>query len=281
MYATTDTESDQSIVHKSGKSSGSVRVHRAIKSSVTTATTPNREGELVRIKRPDIISGGVPCQPASVAGKRRGRSDDRWLWGEAFEVVRLVHPTWCVFENVYGLLNLEGGMAFESLCVGLEGAGYEVQTFCIPACAVDAPHRRERLWIVGHTECTPSDIHTENGASRSPASQSGDVAHSADTGAEGMRRRENAAAIPVADAPQFAQRESHDEANTKSIGRKAWSVSCVRSRWLPEPGVRRVADGIPNRVHRLKALGNAVVPQIAEVIGRMILNADPCSAISS
>ena len=144
-----DTKNAQSTILKSGKSSGNAPAHPDTKSFAITATTPNQEVELVRIRRPDIISGGVPCQPASVAGKRRGRADDRWLWGEALEVVRLIQPTWCVFENVYGLLNLEGGMAFESLCVDLESTGYEVQTFCLPACAVDAPHRRERLWIVG------------------------------------------------------------------------------------------------------------------------------------
>lgn len=94
--------------------------------------------------------GGVPCQPASNAGIRKGEDDSRWLWPHAFRVVDETAPRWCVFENVGGLLTLSGGLVFERLCSDLEGKGYEVQSFVVPACAVGACHRRNRVWIIAH-----------------------------------------------------------------------------------------------------------------------------------
>jgi DNA (cytosine-5)-methyltransferase 1 len=96
----------------------------------------------------DIITGGFPCQPFSVAGKRRGTDDDRYLWAEMLRAIREVQPRWIVAENVCGLLTMQSGMVFERVCADLENAGYEVQPFVVPACAVGAPHRRDRVWIV-------------------------------------------------------------------------------------------------------------------------------------
>lgn len=98
----------------------------------------------------DVVSGGFPCQPFSVAGKRQGNKDDRALWGEMFRVISEIKPRWVVAENVRGLLSIEQGMVFETVCTDLETIGYEVQTFIIPACAVGAPHRRDRVWIVSY-----------------------------------------------------------------------------------------------------------------------------------
>lgn len=99
-------------------------------------------------ERIDVVTAGTPCQPASQAGKRRGKADDRWLWGETFRIIKETKPTWCILENVRGLLTLEHGLAFEDLLADLEGNRYTVQTFIIPACAVNAPHRRDRVWII-------------------------------------------------------------------------------------------------------------------------------------
>ena len=170
----------------------------------------------------DVVVGGVPCQPASVAGKRKGTADDRWLWPQAFRIVEAVKPTWCLFENVSGLLTLENGLVFENLLLELESKGYEVQSFIIPACAVGAWHRRDRIWI---------------------------VAHSKSKGLEG------------------------------GIGGKGKTLSGLRQsnpwaeNWI-EVATRLCGsnDGVPNRVDRLKSLGNAVVPQIPEIIGRMIID---------
>jgi DNA (cytosine-5)-methyltransferase 1 len=99
----------------------------------------------------DIISGGFPCQPYSAAGKRLGKEDDRHLWPEMLRVIREVKPQWVVGENVRGLLNWNGGMVFHEVCSDLENIGYEVQAFIIPASGINAPHQRERLWIVAHS----------------------------------------------------------------------------------------------------------------------------------
>ena len=102
------------------------------------------------IPSPDVITGGFPCQPFSVAGKQAGTSDDRHLWPEMFRIIQEFTPRWVVGENVKGITNIQDGMVFETVCTALEGAGYEVRTFNIPAAGVGAPHRRERIWIVAN-----------------------------------------------------------------------------------------------------------------------------------
>ncbi len=111
----------------------------------------------------DIISGGFPCQPFSVAGKRRGDQDDRFLWPEMLRVISELRPRWVVGENVAGIVNME----LDRVLSDLEGQGYTVQAFIIPACAVDAPHRRDRCVIIGH-----SDRKHESQVARVPSGQS-------------------------------------------------------------------------------------------------------------
>ena len=96
----------------------------------------------------DLLTGGFPCQPFSHAGKRKGTDDDRHLWPEMRRVIQEFSPRYVVAENVRGLLSIEGGMVFETVCTDLEALGYEVQPVILPACAVNAPHRRDRVWIV-------------------------------------------------------------------------------------------------------------------------------------
>ena len=100
--------------------------------------------------RIDVLSGGFPCQPFSLAGKRKGTEDDRYLWPEMLRVIRTVRPRWVVGENVFGIVNWSEGMVFEQVCSDLEAAGYEVQPYIIPACGVGAPHRRDRCWFVAY-----------------------------------------------------------------------------------------------------------------------------------
>lgn len=99
----------------------------------------------------DIISGGFPCQPYSNAGKRRGKEDDRHLWPEMLRVIREIQPRFVVGENVAGLLSWNNGMVFQEIITDLENEGYETQAFLIPACATNAPHRRDRIWFIAHT----------------------------------------------------------------------------------------------------------------------------------
>jgi len=104
------------------------------------------------IEFPDIITGGFPCQPFSVAGKQKGTSDDRHLWPEMFRIIKTFKPRFVIGENVRGIVNIQDGVVFETVCTDLESEGYEVQPFNIPAAGVGAPHRRERIWFIAIRE---------------------------------------------------------------------------------------------------------------------------------
>lgn len=104
--------------------------------------------ERTGLRTVDVISGGFPCQPFSVAGKHAGTEDDRYLWPEMLRVIKELRPTWVLGENVPGIVNL----ALDEVLSGLESAGYEAQCFIVPACGVDAPHRRDRVCIVAHSK---------------------------------------------------------------------------------------------------------------------------------
>lgn len=101
--------------------------------------------------RIDILTGGFPCQPYSSAGQRKGKEDERHLWPEMLRAIREIQPTWIVGENVLGLVNWNGGMVFDEVQADLENEGYEVTPFLLPACAVNAPHRRDRVWFVAYS----------------------------------------------------------------------------------------------------------------------------------
>ena len=131
----------------------------------------------------DVLTGGFPCQPFSLAGKRKGTADDRYLWPAMLGVVRTVRPRWVVGENVLGIVNWSQGMVFEQVCADLEAAGYEVQAYLIPAAGVGAPHLRYRTWFVAHR----GDARAESSwQERFGAIAAGSTA---DTGRVGLRER--------------------------------------------------------------------------------------------
>lgn len=99
----------------------------------------------------DILTGGFPCQPYSLAGKRKGKEDERHLWPEMLRAIREIQPTYVVGENVFGLINWNGGMVFNEVQADLEAEGYEVWPYVLPACAINAPHRRDRVWFVAYS----------------------------------------------------------------------------------------------------------------------------------
>lgn len=105
----------------------------------------------------DILTGGFPCQPYSMAGKRKGKEDERHLWPEMLRAIREIKPTWVVGENVFGITNWDGGVVFNEVQAELEAEGYEVQPYVLPACAVNAPHRRDRVWFVAHTDISGTE----------------------------------------------------------------------------------------------------------------------------
>jgi DNA (cytosine-5)-methyltransferase 1 len=99
----------------------------------------------------DVLSGGFPCQPFSQAGKRKGTADTRYLWPEMLRVIREVRPRWVVGENVYGLVNWDGGVVLDTVCADLENEGFKILPVILPACAVNAPHQRQRIWFVAYS----------------------------------------------------------------------------------------------------------------------------------
>lgn len=114
--------------------------------------------------RIDILTGGFPCQPYSLAGKRKGKEDERHLWPEMLRAIREIQPRWVVGENVFGLINWNGGLVFDEVQTDLETAGYEVWPYVLPACAVNAPHRRDRVWFVAHSiGCSKRSPRTRGG----------------------------------------------------------------------------------------------------------------------
>jgi DNA (cytosine-5)-methyltransferase 1 len=100
--------------------------------------------------RIDVLTGGFPCQPYSLAGKRKGKEDERHLWPEMLRAIREIQPPYVVGENVFGLINWNGGLVFDEVQADLEAEGYEVWPYVLPACAVNAPHRRDRVWFVAY-----------------------------------------------------------------------------------------------------------------------------------
>ena len=119
----------------------------------------------------DILTGGFPCQPFSMAGKRKGTDDERYLWGEMLRAIQEIKPKFVIAENVFGITNIDGGLVFEQVCLDLEAEGYEVQPFIICAAAKNAPHRRDRCWFVatntnrnGFNKCNGNnEINTSQG----------------------------------------------------------------------------------------------------------------------
>lgn len=245
-------------------------------------------------ERPDVITGGYPCQPFSTAGKRRGKKDDRHLWPEMFRVIRECNPTWVIAENVAGHVS----MGLDEVLSDLESENYTCWTFIIPACGVDAPHKRDRVWILAYSKyngCTATEKRRHPGSEQTGRPAGDEI--------DGYGRETFS---PVADAqsirsgPGLCQngaefdrnKPSHrcgDVSNTKgklpghglvndvkevrNRSEKGCPGSTVQQRkqWPVEPAVGRVVNGIPGRVDRLRGLGNAVVPQIPEIIGRAIM----------
>jgi DNA (cytosine-5)-methyltransferase 1 len=109
----------------------------------------------------DILTGGFPCQPFSMAGKRKGTEDERYLWGEMLRAIQEIKPKYVIAENVFGITNIDGGLVFEQVCLDLEAEGYEVQPFIIPACAKNAPHRRDRVWFIAQNTLLSRCLHRE------------------------------------------------------------------------------------------------------------------------
>ncbi|NBR90616.1 MAG: DNA (cytosine-5-)-methyltransferase [Rhodobacteraceae bacterium] len=229
-----------------------------------TADVLERDGIAV-----DVITGGFPCQDISTAGKQAGIGEGTrsGLWSEIVRLTRELSPRYVIVENVANLLSgpseKRGGW-FGRVLGDLAECGYDAEWRNIPACMVAAPHRRERVWIVAHAKemhCNGCDDYPCECMGCWPLSKLGNDGRS----------------VFVADADEI-RREGKPERQICGVGQVSRGFvrgsKGKRIQWATEPDVGRVADGVSNRVDRLAALGNAVVPQIPELIGRAILQAE-------
>jgi DNA (cytosine-5)-methyltransferase 1 len=216
----------------------------------------------------DVLTGGFPCQPYSAAGKRLGKEDERHLWPQMCRAIREIAPRYVVGENVRGLTNWNGGLVFDEVCADLENLGYQVAPFIIPACAANAPHKRERIWFIAYAQ--------GRGRGKQPSENS----------RWEDRRFNNDAQI------WNATDSNHERLQRGSVNgsfRAIWSerneqpAGCVPSNWEIFPTQSPVCggdDGLPTeldgitfskwRTESIKAYGNAIVPQVVYQIFKSI-----------
>lgn len=235
--------------------------------------------ERTGLRTVDIISGGFPCQPFSVAGKQKGKGDDRYLWPEMLRVIRELAPRWVIGENVPGILRI----AAADVIADLEREGYDVAVFDFEAAAVGAPHRRERIAFVGNAKHNGPFAPAQRGIANENGNHITEGKNTAGefAGAGGRNNNEtladslcNRSQTGITDPQRRQERDTAELVNGGEIVGNSYESDCRghNGRWQPagfaerrwwsvEPDVGRVAHGIPNRVDRLKCLGNAVVPQ--------------------
>ena len=245
-----------------------------------------------------ILSGGFPCQPYSQAGKRKGKEDERHLWPEMLRIIREVRPRWIVGENVRGLVNWNGGLVFDEIHFDLETIGYEVQSFILPACSKDAPHRRDRIWIVAYTNDTNtgSDNRGNEGTAKEIRREQGgnvlgtffgfgnvtDTASASGRGElfEQSQKREFGRQNRGISSDTASERRNKNNGKRKS---RFVDEKSKANNWENFPtespicggndGISRKLDGItfPKwRNESIKAYGNAVVPQVVFEIFKAI-----------
>ena len=249
----------------------------------------------------DIITGGYPCQPFSIAGRKKGEEDPRHLWPEYFRLIKELRPSWVIGENVSGHIKL----GLDTVLENLESEGYSARTFSISASSVGAKHQRERIWIVanarqhgGRIEPTGNSEGTGRGslettkrsADTDTISRSSErektLANSVELGlekhghsetTESIKRGETMADTNVEGRQGRIHRGQNKEweSQQRYFGRNSATHGQQEQNWWDtEPELGRVAHGIPNRVDRLKGLGNSLVPQIPYFIAQSILQVE-------
>jgi DNA (cytosine-5)-methyltransferase 1 len=223
------------------------------------------------VERPDVICGGYPCQPFSTAGKRRGTDDPRHLWPWVLDAISELRPRYAIMENVRGHLSM-GGVA---VIGDLASIGYDAEWRVISAASVGANHRRDRIIIVAYpneygspsnsfgrgVRQTDEQQQTRTDRSSNTEGRGRSSEQMADANSEGLERRGG-----------FQERETEPKRfDVFSASKERYQEWTGGSWWEFEPDVGRVAYGVPARVDRLKGLGNAVVPQVAEIVGRLVV----------
>jgi len=202
----------------------------------------------------DVITGGFPCQDISVAGNQKGIDAERsGLWSECSRLLGDIRPRYAIFENVTNLLTGDGGDWFKRVLWDISSVGYDAEWHCIPASAIGAYHHRDRVWIVAYPNSnSQSGVALDAGEIQPPSL----LAYpNSERGCSRDSKRQDAG---DAGKSPFLTRD-----DIRRVGP-----------WDAEPNVGRVANGVPARSHRLRCLGNAVVPQIPELIGRQIMEVE-------
>jgi DNA (cytosine-5)-methyltransferase 1 len=262
----------RSCAERSAADTDKVRcVHGQSKEQSAEGYNKTQRESITGIEPPFLLTGGFPCQPFSQAGKRKGTADDRYLWKEMLRVIQLTKPTWIIAENVRGILTIEQGMVFEQVCLDLEGEGYEVQPFIIPAVAVNAPHRRDRVWFVAHKQRKGQQERQQQGNTEDSKKNQA-----------GMDDRPERQDSNASDTERSSEQGFNDRPRQEQFRRSDWEQNwlTVASRiCILDDGLPVELDGLKltkskHRVERLKALGNAIVPQVAVEIMQAIKQAE-------
>lgn len=223
--------------------------------------------------RIDVLSGGFPCQPYSLAGKRQGKNDERHLWPHMLRAIREIKPSWVVGENVRGILNWNEGVVFEEVCAEMEDEGFEVLPFILPAASVNAPHRRDRVWFIAHSidNLQRREARGYEGESRGEGvSERDEVQHTAQS-SEVLRDATNSEGKGLEGSG--IRRRFANSIRERKQG-KVWE------NFPTQPPICGGDDGIPReldnitiprwRKESLMAYGNAIVPQVAHQIFKSI-----------
>ena len=233
----------------------------------------------------DVLTGGFPCQPYSVAGKRKGTEDDRHLWPEMLRAIREIQPGWIVGENVYGIINWNKGLVFDQIHIDLENEGYEVQAYVLPACGINAPHKRNRVWFVAHRNDTSTEHTIPTGRdllesivdTNTESEQSScETVRKLGKEKQGKFRRIHISKVS-ADSNGIGQAEQgqpNEQLHTEAKGNREKYRAFDGSGWELINPVCRGYDGLSKELYEgsLEAYGNAVVPQVVYEIFKAIEN---------
>lgn len=229
--------------------------------------------------RCDIITGGFPCQPYSNAGKRKGKADDRHLWPQMLRTIREIQPRWVVGENVSGLLNWNKGLVLDEIKVDLETTGFEVfPPLVLPACAVNAPHRRDRVWIIAHNNnagnIPPESKGVENGEKNSEEREHPQPEFNRHINVTHPDQKQFVSPIPKDRSVKNDKLKKEIRGDRwrefKLVAGLGYSQTDFYNGFDFEPTIIRTNNGLSTELDELEAYGNAVVPQVVFEIFKTI-----------
>ena len=258
------------------------------------------EGDIRNVKgekyRADVVTGGFPCQPFSVAGKRKGTDDDRYLWDETIRVVRECKPKWFIGENVEGLVNIQEGMVLRQVQTDLEKEGFEVQCLIIPASGIGAWHQRKRIWIIGYNVSNSNtrfgigenqEIQTRGNTSTNGSKNVSNTFGKLSDGCSSTTRNSKTKFKRVECNQSWnwneiwSKTERCNEQDRKNVSDSNGKNSSEEQQtwWQTQSNLCGVPNGVSygldkNRANRIKSLGNSIVPQIARELGLAIMEAE-------